>query len=310
MSAAPALEPPYVYIRDRLMRGKVIPFLGAGASLIARQPGQSWSSPDCAFLPKTDELARYLEEKSNFPSDALPELTRVAQYFDGVNGRGGLDEVLHEVFAKSYQPGPLHHFLAEFSNLLIVTTNYDDLLERAFQAKGKPYHVLVYNSANRADASGDKPEAAPAILPAFTFWEYGKNEPQTITADDDVITLGTIPVIFKMHGAPNLSNSEKDSYVITEDDYVEFLSRMASNTAIPKVFAEPFRKCHFLFLGYGLQDWNLRVILHKIWRDWPNRNFASWAIQNHAQQLEREFWSKRRLTIYEMAIDEFLTKIR
>ena len=28
---------------------------------------------------------------------------------------------------------------------------------------------------------------------------------------------------------------------------------------------EKLRRCHFLFLGYELQDWNVRVILHRIW---------------------------------------------
>jgi hypothetical protein len=74
-----------------------------------------------------------------------------------------------------------------------------------------------------------------------------------------------------MHGNADATDQERDSYVITEDDYVEFLSRMASQTALPATFAEPFRKSHFLFLGYGLRDWNLRVVLHKIWKTWPNR---------------------------------------
>ena len=38
------------------------------------------------------------------------------------------------------------------------------------------------------------------------------------------------------------------------------------------------RTSHFLFLGYGMRDWNLRVILRHIWSE-QTRHFASWAIQ-------------------------------
>ena len=38
---------------------------------------------------------------------------------------------------------------------------------------------------------------------------------------------------------------------------------MTKNKAIPAIFAEPFQTRHFLFLGYGLNDWNLRVVLYR-----------------------------------------------
>jgi hypothetical protein len=50
-----------------------------------------------------------------------------------------------------------------------------------------------------------------------------------------------------MHGAADRHNPDHDSYLITEDDYVEFLARMTSRTAIPDAFGEPFRRSHFLF---------------------------------------------------------------
>src|SRR5262245_16716194 len=229
-------EPPYELIMEGLAKGRVIPFLGAGVSLGSRQDGQAWHSPESDFLPNAAELAKYLDRRSGYPSGEPPELTRVAQYFDGVAGRGGLDDELHSVFSKEYKPQPIHYFLAEFPRLLIVTTNYDTLQERAFREKGRPFHVVVYRTGS----------------PTSLFWENGNGQPREIFANEFSVTVGEVPIIYKMHGACDPGNIERDSYVITEDDYVEFLSRMTSQTAIPAVFAEPFRKSHFLFLGYGL----------------------------------------------------------
>jgi hypothetical protein len=288
------LEPPYALIRDGLANGKVIPFLGAGVSMASRPQDQLWTSPSAGFLPNATELAEYLDRRSGFPSGAVADLTRVAQYFDGVAGRGGLDDELHAVFAKAYAPTPVHRYLAEYSKLLIVTTNYDDLQERALRERNQPFHVVIYRTGS----------------PTFLFREHGADEPREVCANEFTLDIGEIPIVYKMHGACDAINNEQDSYVITEDDYVEFLSRMSSQTAIPAVFAEPFRKSHFLFLGYGLRDWNLRVVLHKIWQTWPRRRYASWAIQHRADRLEREFWSRRLLTIYELTLDRFLENLR
>lgn len=298
------LQPPYALIRKNLSRGKVIPFLGAGASLDARPPGRPWTPPpDCHFLPSGRELASYLEELSGFPSsEAALDLARVAQYHEGVAGRGSLEVELHEVFASQFRPGPLHYHLAEYPGLLIVTTNYDDLLETAFRERGKPFYLVIY----RTD------------IPRVSVLRHDQDEPNELHPNEVDLPVGQMPVIFKMHGAPDPADPERDSYVITEDDYVEFLARMSASAAIPALFAEHFKHSHFLFLGYGLRDWNLRVILHKIWKDFRpqdlrpgrrRRRFASWAIQQWAEPLEREFWSRRDLTIYELSIAEFLDQL-
>lgn len=293
--AAP--RPPYELIRDKIERGVVIPFLGAGASLLRPPDGPTWDSPKRSFLPKSWELAEYLDRRSGYPSNAAPELTRVAQYYEGVAGRSGLDEDLHEVFAKPYEPGALHRFLAKSTCRVLVTTNYDWLLERAFELEKRSYHHVVYRNG------------APTMFYRRHDGESKTlSEPAEVIPNELVIQKDGAPIIYKMHGSADLAAAERDSYLITEDDYVQFLARMVANTAVPAIFAEPFKNSHLLFLGYGLQDWNLRVILHKIWKEWPSRR-AAWAFQHKALPLEKEFWKQRQLTIYEKTIDEMLPNL-
>jgi hypothetical protein len=287
------LEPPYELIRDGLASGRVIPFLGAGASLSCRPKGLEWKSPKDNFLPSGWELAKYLDDRSGYPSESALDLLRVAQYYDGVAGRGGLDDELNRIFLRPYEPGDVHTFLADLPSPLIVTTNYDTLLEQALERKGRTYNVVVYKMATPM-----------AFVKRAGTAEWESVDPQRLA-----LNLEETPTIFKMHGSSIAEAPEEGSYVITEDDYVDFLSRMSGQTAVPAIFGEPFRRSHFLFLGYGLRDWNLRVILHKIWKDWP-RKYASWAIQEKADPLEREFWKGRKLTIFEMTIADFLLKVR
>ena len=58
---------------------------------------------------------------------------------------------------------------------------------------------------------------------------------------------------------------ERDSYVITEDSYIDYLVGDDVGAQIPFLLMERMEESHFLFLGYSMHDWNLRVILSRIW---------------------------------------------
>jgi hypothetical protein len=113
-----------------------------------------------------------------------------------------------------------------------------------------------------------------------------------------------------MHGAVDRRQPSRDQYVITEDDYIDFLARMTKNKAIPAIFAEPFQTRHFLFLGYGLNDWNLRVVLNRIEKDLRRpKSISSWAIQYQPRPLEARFWQERGVEVYDQLLEEFVERI-
>ena len=60
-------EPPYGVIWNRLKRGKVVPFLGAGASMAGRAAGATWNPHKRECLPSGAELSRLLAEETSFP---------------------------------------------------------------------------------------------------------------------------------------------------------------------------------------------------------------------------------------------------
>ena len=77
-------------------------------------------------------------------------MARVASYFEHVElDRPGLRDYLRPVFNCDYTLNKLHHTLARVARhkpLLIITTNYDDMIERAFltaQPEPLPYHLVV-----------------------------------------------------------------------------------------------------------------------------------------------------------------------
>lgn len=300
------LEPPYGVIRNAFKTGRVIPFLGAGASFGSRIPGTDpgktpWQTAQQDFLPTAGELASCLADEANFPAGETKELTKVAQYYSAVVGRLPLDERLWDIFSFPQAPAPIHGFLAEAAAaapLLIVTTNYDDLIERAFTAAGRPFGTVIH----LATAVG-----------AEILWTPPGGNPEKLLSKDLDVDLSTVSVIYKIHGAIDRTAAKKEGqYVITEDDYIDFLTRMTKNTAIPNIFAEPFQKRPFLFLGYGLYDWNLRVVLNRIDKELRRPgDIKSWAIETQSKPLEKTLWSHRNVTVFDgLTLDAFVQKLR
>ena len=311
------MPPPDGEIADLLKKGEVVPFLGAGVNFGARPgPDAKWSENESTFLPSGVELSRFLADMSNFPAEndeEMTDLAKVSSYFVETSARRRLRERLHTIFDRDFEPASIHSYLADLGRsvpLLIVTTNYDDLTERAFNRLGLPYDTVVHPT--------DRKDVEASVL----WWKHGVAEPEVVPPNQLFIDLKRTTVIYKMHGTVDRMTAKWDSYVITEDDYIDFLSRMTGQTAVPAQFMRHFRTRHFLFLGYGLRDWNLRVVLKNLRTVLPagdeagrvadddDEELRSWAIQHNPSELETELWSARKVKIYDVDIDEFVEKLR
>src|SRR6266498_672163 len=123
------------------------------------------------------------------------------------------------------------------------------------------------------------------------------------------LSVGKRTVILKIHGAVNREDESRDSFVITEDHYIDYLARTDVSKLFPVTLVDKLRRSHCQFLGYGLQDWNLRVILNRIWGEEKLRS-TSWAIQLNPDRLDQLLWSNRDVTILNVPLEDYIVKLR
>lgn len=247
-----------------LKRQKLVPFLGAGAALGAEgAPG----------LPGGGKLAETLANECGYPGGESRDLLRVAQYYALKFGELRLRESIYEKLSTAeVKPGEIHNLLAGWPLKVVLTTNYDNLMERAFSKKDKD--------------------------PAKTLYQrHGDQEQIKIPPTIDK------PLIYKLHG----SLDDVDSMVITEDNYIDFLiSLIEGNPKLPDAVSAIFRSDSILFIGYGLKDWNIRVLLRYFRKDNDIRSFAVQrdlrAVANHDASREWEsivlYWERKNISVY------------
>lgn len=290
-----------------MAEGMVVPLLGAGVNLCGRPPGASWEHG--RYLPDGAELADLLAGHFRFPEGELPDLVRVSQYVDLTRGWGPLYQELHHVFDADYPPSSIHELLASLPARLelggpgrrfqlIVTTNYDGALERAFTAAGQPFDLVCYLavSENRGKFLHVPSDGDARLIERPN--EY------------DQLSLEQRTVILKIHGAVDRAGRSpwKENYVITEDDYIHYLSQSRIEDLVPFQVLEKLRYSHYLFLGYTMRDWNLRVFLQRLWGD-QKLGAKSWAIEPAPDMLEKELWGEFDVALYASPLADYVTAL-
>jgi DNA-binding SARP family transcriptional activator len=250
------------------------------------------------------DLASHLAAAFGYPSDRPLDLARVSQYIATMNGSGPLYDELHRRFEEAVEPQPVHKFLAALPRVLrergaphqlIVSTRYDLALERAFEEAGEEVDVVTYVATG--PFRGKFWHRAPGMEPCAI------DVPNTYATE---LSLERRTVLLKLHGAVDpFPEREWESFVITEDDYIDYLGRSDVASSVPVALAARLRRSHFLFIGYEMVDWNLRLVMHRVWGDRPVA-YRSWAADPAPTPLESAFWRRFEIDVLDVEPDAYV----
>ena len=273
--------------------GRLVLVLGAGAN----------AAPDAGGHPPDDAaLAGRLASCFGCPPEYRTDLARVAQYVAMTAGVGPLYDELHAALAGDFEPGEVQRGLARLPALLrardapmpvVVSTTYDRALERAFADEGEALDVVSYLAVGRD--RGKFLHVAPT----------GKTRVIDLPNSYGELPLGTRPILLKVHGGVAPDEGFPESFVVSEDDYIGTLSPGDAGGALPVTLAAKLRHSHFVFLGYGVLAWNLRVFLHRVFGE-ESPAYRSWAVQPRPRSAERSFWRHRGIDLYDAALESYV----
>ncbi len=277
-----------------LLGGRLVTVVGAGVNA---------DTTNGNGLPGPAEVTAHLVESFDCPPEYARDLAHVAEYVTLTNGIGPLYDELHALFARDFDPRPVDRTLARVAGLLrshggphqlIVTTNFDNALERAFEEAGEECDVVTYVALGRNRGK---------------FLHLGANGAATVVDVPNAyagLSLERRTVILKIHGGIDMHPGRQwESFVVSEDDHIDHLAQAEISVVVPVEIAARLRRSHFLFLGYPLQAWSLRVFLHRVWGR-ERVGYRSWAIGDALSALEQELWRERGIESFDLRLDEYL----
>jgi DNA-binding SARP family transcriptional activator len=282
----------YAEVVKAMLSGRLVPVLGTGAHFDG-------------VIPGLDEIASYLADCFDY-APTNRELARVSEYVALMKGVGPLYDELHDLLDRDYVPGPVHRSLAEVATTLgnsggprqlIVTTNYDLALERAFVDAGEKLDVVSYISLGRnAGRFLHLPAEGEAVVVEVPNAYAG-------------LALGDRSVVLKLLGQVDRDPERQwESFTVTEDDHIDYLAQADISNLVPVTLVAKLRRSHFLFLGYPLRDWGLRVFLHRIWGR-EKVAYRSWAVEASLEPVERELWRQRGVDVLDVPLEEYVGEL-
>jgi hypothetical protein len=217
--------------------GQCILFLGAG---VHAPPPES--SPFVYPAEQRPPLGSALSEQlasslgarlgAVLPDEDPRNLQRIALFYEMERSRHQLVEEIRTSVQDGKQPSPALRALAELDFPLIITTNYDQLLEQALVLAGKQPRISVYSPSLEATV------------------DFRDPSPQN-------------PVVFKVHGDVD----RPETIVVTDEDYIQFVLRMSNKDPydpLPLTLKYHLTGWTTLFVGYSLLDYNLRLLFKSL----------------------------------------------
>jgi hypothetical protein len=304
-------------IVDRIRDGHCVPFLGAGVnassddgtyqglplgSEVSCQLLEKWLGLENVDLRNLLKVETYKaiddsERYTDLKRVGLENLARVSLHVEYVDDFKLLLKYLREILPDHKRvPSPLLRTLARLPMpaedtappfQLIVTTNYDNLLERAFDEAQVPLKKIVQP-------------------------KQGFNAKQQSTLQKELSIYKGV-VLYKIHGS-FLEDRKKENpeIVITEEDYIEFLhSVVNSKKGIPGLIRGKLQGSTLLFLGYSLEDLDFRTLFKGMIERLPDRDqVKSFAIQRKPSPFWVDFWTKKKVEIRDVDLYSFAEKLR
>jgi hypothetical protein len=201
----------------------------------------------------------------------------------------------------------VHRFFASLQRVLrerglphqlLVTTGYDLALEQALLDAGEEFDVVSYvaSGRDRGRFYHREPSGETRVI----------DLPNTYVTE---LSLDRRAVVLKLHGGLDHEPERlRESFVVTEDDYIGYLARGDVGGALPVALAAKLRRSHFLFLGYGMREWSLRLVLDRMWGG-EAPAYRSWAVVPGVRPLERQFWRARDVDLLEQPLDDYASAL-
>jgi hypothetical protein len=197
-------------------------------------------------------------------------------------GRSDLEREVARFHERAGSPGAdtVEARIASLPFPLVVTTDHGPRLDEALRAGGKRVEIGRYHFR------GQNPPVAFANDPAA-------------------------PLVYHLHGVV----SEPTSLVLTERDVLEFLERLlAQRPGLPDALSAHLQKrdTTFLFLGAGLRQQYLRVLLHALRINHDDRSLAVEEGGPAAGPPDDTvlFYERGKIALYDSPVAAFVDELR
>lgn len=259
------MEIPPILI-EQIRQGQVVLFLGSGAIVGAKHP--KFNSP-----PIGNELAKMLCDKFLSKEFYNRQLSDIADLAISETSLVEVQSFIAEIF-NDFEPADFHKLIPSFVWRGIITTNYDLVIEKAYQQISNRMQSLV------------------------VFKKDTERVEKKIKNQDDLIYI-------KLHGCITDIYDPDFPLIITTDQYINHKDKRKHLFQRYLTLSYDFP---FVFVGQSLLDPDLRAIMLEL-DQLKTAKPRSYLVNPNLTDADIRFWTNKKITHINLSFSDFLNNL-
>ncbi|MDD2838341.1 SIR2 family protein [Sulfuricurvum sp.] len=212
------------------------------------------------------------------------EYSRAAMHLEQRRGVEYMTQLINHIYTKPFDPTPLHKAIVDMMPRYIIDTNRDTKLQEVLAYT--PHCMII----GKARIMGNDYR--------YEVYEYDVENQKYFLVEEEVLETAE-KILFKPMGTP-LPNP---SFIISDADYVDWLTEAMGGYAVPKVLKTYRKTKKYLFLGTSFDRDTDRMVANELSLDLEGGYVIT---DKELGKKEKKFIDKHNLEVIPMSLPEFI----
>lgn len=265
-------------IKKELRNQTTIPYFGLGVF-------EGSTTKEGEIVPyDSDSLILAMNGGRAMTPRLMFEYSRAAMHLEQRRGVEYMTQLINHIYTKPFEPTPLHKAINDMLPRYIIDTNRDTKLQELLAYTA---HCLIIGKSR---IMGNDYR--------YEVYEYDIENQKYFLVDEEVLETAE-KILFKPMGSP-LPNP---SFVISDADYVDWLTEAMGGFAVPKVLKTYRKTKKYLFLGTSFDRDTDRMVANELTLDMEGGYVIT---DKELGKKEKKFIDKHNLEVIPMSLPEFI----
>ena len=265
-------------IKKELRNQTTVPYFGLG--IFAQT--QTKSGEQMPY--DSDSMILMLNGGREMSKRLMFEYSRAAMHLEERRGVTYLQQLINHLYTKDFEPTSLHKAIISMLPRYIIDTNRDSKLQELLAYE--PHCLIIGKSRITAEKN------------RYETYEYDVENKKYFLVEDDVLDDAK-KILFKPMG----STLPEPTFVISDADYVDWLTEAMGGFALPPVLKSYRKTKKYLFLGTSFDRDTDRMVANELTLDLE----GGYVITNkELSKKEKKFVEKHHLEVIPLSLEAFI----
>jgi len=264
-------------IKKELRNQTTVPYFGMGIFKgIKTKEGEQ--------IPYDSDSMILMMNNGRAMSDRLMfEYSRAAMHLEQRRGVDYIQQMMHWIYTKPFDPTPLQKAILNMQPRYIIDTNRDSKIQELLAYEP---HTLIVGKSRILNNDY-----------RYEIFEWDMENKKYFQVEEDALDDAK-KILFKPMGTP----LPEPSFVISDADYVDWLTEAMGGFAVPSVLKTYRKTKKYLFLGTAFDRDTDRMVANELTIDLEGGYFIN---DQPLSKKEEKFIEKHNLELLEISLEEF-----